>query len=101
MTRIRFRHWLVVLAIALVAHAALLVRFQVETTLTGGSAGNQGVRIALAPEQGAPQPEQRAADNTTREPPSEPEKPAEKATPEPEPQPAPEPIPEPQPEPTP
>ena len=110
MKRIGLRHWLVVLAIALVAHAALLIRFQVEDTLSSTQSGASGVRIALAPEQGEPKPEQVAADAPAEEneppeeeaPPPEPEPEPEPAPePEPEPQPEPEPTPEPEPEPTP
>ncbi|MES1923854.1 energy transducer TonB [Salinisphaera sp. T31B1] len=96
MKRIGFRHWLVVLLLAVTAHAALLLRFQVEDTLADADSGGAGVRIALAPTQGEPQPEQVAASGE----PAEAEQPAEPA-PEAEPEPTPEPEPEPQPEPEP
>jgi protein TonB len=100
MKQIGLRHWLVVLAIALVAHAALLVRFQVEDTLSSTNTGAAGVRIALAPEQGEPKPEQVAADMAEADEAPE-EEPAPEPEPQPEPEPAPEPPPQPEPEPTP
>ena len=71
MKRIGLHHWVIVLAIAIAAHAALLIRFQVEDTITTADTGAAGVRIALAPTQGEPQPEQVAAD--TAEPDDAPE----------------------------
>jgi protein TonB len=119
-TRIGLRHWLVVLAIALAVHAALLIRFQVQDTLTSTNNGASGVRIALAPNQGNPKPEQVAADaaeendapekqakpepqpKSKPEPVPEPEaKPEPSPVPEPEPEPKPQPRPEPKPEPAP
>ena len=93
MTRIGLRHWLVVLAIALAVHAALLIRFQVQDTLTSTNNGASGVRIALAPTQGNPKPEQVAADAA-----EENDAPEEEAKPEPKPAPKSEPEPAPEPE---
>lgn len=94
MTRFGFRHWVVVLAIAVILHGALLLRFQVSETLAAADSGGAGVRIALAPAQGEPQPEQVAADG-------EPADTQEQAEPEPQPEPEPEPEPQPEPEPAP
>jgi len=94
MMRPGLRHWAVVLVIAITAHAALLLRFQVSETLADADSGGAGVRVALAPTQGEPQPEQVAADG-------EPADTEAQAEPEPEPQPEPEPEPQPEPEPTP
>lgn len=108
MTTIGLRHWLVVLAIAVVAHAALLIRFQVQDNAAATTnSGASGVRIALAPTPGKPKPEQVAADatqdNDTPEPEPEPEPEPAPPPPAPEPQTEPDPVPQPQakPEPTP
>ena len=105
MKRIGLHHWVIVLAIAIAAHAALFLRFQLDDTITTANTGAAGVRIALAPTQGEPQPEQVAADaveqqEDTPEPEAKPE-PEPEPKPEPEPEPAPEPEPEPEPEPQP
>ncbi|MES1950850.1 TonB family protein [Salinisphaera sp. S4-8] len=105
MKRIGLHHWVIVLTIAIAAHAALLVRFTLNDTIRTADTGAAGVRIALAPTQGEPQPEQVAADAAEQqdEPAQQEPEPKPEPTPEPEPTPAPEPepTPEPEPEPTP
>lgn len=66
MNRIGLRHWLIALAIAITAHAALLVRFQVQDTLSATNTGAQGVHIALAPKQGKPITKRVAADTAEK-----------------------------------
>ena len=80
MKRIGLHHWVIVLAIAIAAHAALFLRFQLDDTITTANTGAAGVRIALAPTQGEPQPEQVAADAVEQQ----------EDTPEPEAKPEPE-----------
>ncbi|GAB3671779.1 energy transducer TonB [Salinisphaera aquimarina] len=114
MKRFGLRHWLVVLLLAITAHAALLLRFQVNADLADADSGGPGVRIALAPTQGEPAEEKVAADDAAEdvppdnepapepEPtPPEPEPEPTPPPPEPEPEPEPTPVPEPEPEPTP
>lgn len=65
MSHIRLRHWLVALAIAAAALAALMIRFNAQATVTSTHAGDQGVQIALAPKQGKPGSKQVAANTAT------------------------------------